>query len=722
MRKLLRSLHDRLTARSGIALCLIAAATVVLPYVIGSRFVAQRREALALQRAHAHLALREFDKARSELQAALRLQPGDAVARRQLAATELALGNTELAFLEYQSLTEMHPEDPDGWIGLADLMEKSGLLEAPEAVLDKAIDIAAQRADARLLRGDIRFRLGRYYGALQDALAAVAAAPSDVTSWALLVRATARSQGTDAGIEAARRAIASAGEHPALLSLLASLLAQRGRTPDARAMLQREIAGSASGSDRARSARLALAQIELGADNAVEARKLLDALLSEWPADEEALALRAVVDARGGQLEPSLAYLDAAMASQPASRFLHETRDHLQIAQNDPAALNALLADMVTRGLGPRPAPPRPLRADAQTGRGNLGEWTREHWPGRLAEIRQSLEAALQRRDWAAAQRIVDSARQEYPSSAFAPFLGGILELARGNLDEAERRLSDALAIAPRLPAILAALGRTWSRKRGAAFAGQQLMDLAARDPELPIARYMAARAYIEAGDPLRAEASLRRGLQLQPDSPAPYKHLTDYYFGLDRAAEALEICREGLDRFPQDTDLQMMLAQMEAGTGQTRNAIRVYEELASRRPDLDLAQYKLAMLLAAQAGDEPRQRFIAVLQRLQGDMPSDPLLLDALGWMHYGAHDARRARALLEAAAKGAPEEPSLHYHLAMVYAQERELTLLRQELKSALESPRPFAERIEALRLLRQDELAPIPKGKAGATSSRH
>ena len=78
---------------------------------------------------------------------------------------ELGLGNTELAFLDFQALTEMHPEDASAWVKLAELMVKSGQLEAPEALLDKAIELDPQRADARLLRGSIRFRLGRYYGA-----------------------------------------------------------------------------------------------------------------------------------------------------------------------------------------------------------------------------------------------------------------------------------------------------------------------------------------------------------------------------------------------------------------------------------------------------------------------------------------------------------------------------------------------------------------------------
>src|SRR5437899_2615203 len=92
----------RLTLRGWIAVCLILAAAVGVPLVLSSRSISQRRAALSLKRAQAHLAAREFDQARSELRAALRLQPGNAEARHQLATMELGLGNWELAFLEFQ--------------------------------------------------------------------------------------------------------------------------------------------------------------------------------------------------------------------------------------------------------------------------------------------------------------------------------------------------------------------------------------------------------------------------------------------------------------------------------------------------------------------------------------------------------------------------------------------------------------------------------------------
>ena len=618
------------------------ASAAAAPFAVRSEFVARKRAELHLDRARKHLALQQPGEARAELRQSLRLRPGDAEARRELVALELAQGSREIAFLELQTLTELHPEDPGAWIALADLMSESGWLEAPEAALDRAIDADPRRADAHARRGGIRLRLGRYAGARADAEAAVAAAPKDAAAWALLARSAARSQGTAAGLDAANRGIASAGRDPALLRVLARLSIDGGRAEEAVALLEEAKAGGAE---------LARERLKAG-------------------------------DGKGAQ---------------------------------------KLAGELTAAELGPAPAPPRRLRADAQTDLGRLGAWTREHWTGRLLQVRESLQVELEKKDWAAAARIVEAAQREYPETSFAAYLAGTLELSRGNADEAEKRFSEALAIAPRLPIAVAALARTWASRRGAAYAADRLMRLAERDPGLASARYMAARAYVEARDPIKAEAALRRGLLLQPDSPVPYQHLADYYFGLDRTAEALEICQQGLSRFPLTADLPLMLAQISAALGRTDEAARAYSDLVSRRPDLDLARYKLAMLLASRAqGEEDRARLLQIAAALRNDAPSDPLLLDALGWVQLRAGDARRARELLQAAVRGAPEEPAPHFHLASLYARERQEDLARGELKLALESPRPFPERLDAMRLLRESD--PAPTGSAAVAPGRH
>jgi Tfp pilus assembly protein PilF len=71
---------------------------------------------------------------------------------------------------------------------------------------------------------------------------------------------------------------------------------------------------------------------------------------------------------------------------------------------------------------------------------------------------------------------------------------------------------------------------------------------------------------------------------------------------------------------------------------------------------------------------------------------------------VHFRGQDTRRAREQLEAAVQGDPEDPTLRFHLATVYAREKKMEPARNQLKSALDSNRSFPERVDALRLLRE------------------
>jgi predicted Zn-dependent protease len=118
-------------------------------------------------------------------------------------------------------------------------------------------------------------------------------------------------------------------------------------------------------------------------------------------------------------------------------------------------------------------------------------------------------------------------------------------------------------------------------------------------------------------------------------------------------------------------------------------------------------------MLLASRDADEgSRARLLPIARELEGDRPSDPLLLDALGWILLRAGQTARGRELLETAVKGAPEEPSLHFHLAVAYSQQRKPEAAGRELKAALASERPFPERLDALRLMRENSALATPR----------
>jgi len=706
MRKLPRVKWHRLGRRTWILLGLLTASSAGVFALARSGMLAELRARHIARRGERLLSKNELPEARENLRQALRIDPDLPEVRLRLAGLERRLGDWELAFLEYQTTTEMHPEDPDGWLGLADLMVRSGLVSAPEAALDSAIDAAPRRADAHRMRAAVRFELGRYRGALRDAELAIAAEPTDVASWALLIRSTAHARGTAAGLEAATRAIGSAGPKPPLVRVQSWLLADAGRSGEALTLLDQEIQSGDSPT-----LRRTLARVQARAGNLEAARTQAERVLSSAPLDEETLELRSALDAAGGHVEAALVGLDAASRQLPRASILAELRSELQAAGNDQKKIDRVVARTLARELGPPPASAARVRAEAWLSSADPAVVTREHWPGRLAHIRQALEGRLRQQDWAGAEEIVSSVRRKYPGTAFAAFIVGIFELARGRTEEARNQLLASLRASPRSPVVAAALAKAWSREKGAVHAGDQLMRLAEADPGFGLARYLAARAYLDGHEPGKAEATLQQGLTSDPGSVPTYRHLALFYLEVDRASDAAEVCRRGHEQFPRSVPLQLMLAQLQIKLGRPEEARHLYEELLARRPDLDLAEYRLAELLASDQGASSR-RSAQLLEDLGGDRPSDPALLDQLGWLAASAGQTARARELLEASVSAAPDEPSPRFHLASVYARENKNELSRRELEAALESGRPFPERLEALRLLKSSSPEPPPK----------
>src|SRR5712691_5903629 len=93
LRRAILFVHRSLRVRGWIALGLVIALAAALPAALSSRFVSHRRALFALHRARSHLAAHEMEPARSELRAALRLDPVNVEARQQLARADLALGD-----------------------------------------------------------------------------------------------------------------------------------------------------------------------------------------------------------------------------------------------------------------------------------------------------------------------------------------------------------------------------------------------------------------------------------------------------------------------------------------------------------------------------------------------------------------------------------------------------------------------------------------------------
>jgi cellulose synthase operon protein C len=183
--------------------------------------LAQHEVALARQ----SLASGHPQEAAAAFRRALHWNPGLAEARGLLGGLELEQGRLEHAFLEFQSLTELQPRNPEGWLGLARVRKKAGQPEEAAAAMDEVLELAPETPGARTVRSELRYEVGRYQGAYLDAQRAVQTDAKDARAWLVLVRAAAQVQGTKAGLAAAERGLASTGGDVALVQELSSLRA-----------------------------------------------------------------------------------------------------------------------------------------------------------------------------------------------------------------------------------------------------------------------------------------------------------------------------------------------------------------------------------------------------------------------------------------------------------------------------------------------------------------
>lgn len=521
-----------------------------------------RRQVAGLYAAQAQhqLERKEIDAARGNYRRAVQLSPEIAAPRLELARLELAEQRPEHAYLELQTLTELHPELTAAWLELAQLMLDRGLLEEPEQALGRALEAMPTSPEALQLRAIARQRLNRHYSAWID-------------------------------------------------------------------LRQRQ---------------------------------------SLLPANAENEALKQRLDQAGANLGTL------------------------------PALLQTLLPP------SPDPAPEaHAVPADEDRFDGGL---PRERWPGALATLRQQLQAAFKKQDLAAAQKIADHARTLYPGTIYGPWLAGIVHLAQNQSATAEANLREALVLAPRSRLVLTGLTKIWVQTKGAAYAGEQLTALAERDPGYGFARHMAAVAYLKGRQPAKAETVLRQGIEQLPVSPVPYRELTRFYLELDRAGDAATICKQGLVASPRDPPLLALRARVAVALKDDAAAISAYEQHLAVAPDSQDSRAQLARLLMTTRDDDAsRQRAQQLVATLDIDAPTSPTVQDAAGVVVLKAGQTQRALEWLAVAAVNAPEDPAIQYHLASAHAQNRSPELARKALRLALDSEKPFAERLEAQRLLR-------------------
>ena len=310
------------------------------------------------------------------------------------------------------------------------------------------------------------------------------------------------------------------------------------------------------------------------------------------------------------------------------------------------------------------------------------------------------------------------------------------MRLSRGDIDEARSVLVDAAQLAGTNSGQRAAVAKLQIRAGALddAIQGMQLAldaDPNAREPRLVLARIHALQNRL-----IQADATASTVLEMYPSDVEALSLLGDIRLARGQIGSAIEIYRHaaGMDdtaalaisihkamilaqqdgaalaglaawneAHPGNEAVMGVLADHYARIGHLEAALALYREIIEINPRNLAAHNNLAVALLSVDSEQALKAALRAYELA----PNNPAILDTVGWVQVQVGDLETGLSRLREAVTRSGHAPEARYHLAVALEEYGNLHEALKELRRALASDQPFAERMEAEQRLRRLEL---------------
>jgi tetratricopeptide (TPR) repeat protein len=183
---------------------------------------------------------------------------------------------------------------------------------------------------------------------------------------------------------------------------------------------------------------------------------------------------------------------------------------------------------------------------------------------------------------------------------------------------------------------------------------------------------------------PDEATKSFKAAIEAQPKNAVGYRALAELYTSQKKYDEALSVAQAGLREQPASIPLLLARAGILELSGDIEGAIEQNESLLKEQPGSLVVANNLASLLSEHRTDKASLERAYGLAKSLAKSPI-PQFKDTLGWISHLRGDLRTAIPLLEEAVTELPNNPSVHYHLAMTYVTAAQAEKAKAELRKA-------------------------------------
>ncbi|MDT7778647.1 MAG: hypothetical protein QOC99_1159 [Acidobacteriota bacterium] len=611
----------------------------------------------------------------------------------------------------------LDPKRVESYMGLARLYLQMNRNSEAEAVYKQAVSVNDRSSLAHVEYGRFLTQTGRAPEAEGEFRKAVEVDPENRDVVWVLASYYLVNNRLDKAEEAYKTWAHLDWDKPEGKARLADFYATVGRFDEAAALYQEIVKASP---DYTRG-HYRLGEISLQRGDTQGASAEVEDLLKRNPKDPDALFLRARMRIASGKLKDAIADLKTVLDTDPRSKLglyfmadalyrdgqYEQARAHagdleryyqdflpakilqvqISLDSGDADGAKRMADDLLKKlqGVAPSGDVTPQLLAEVRTnayllrGKAALRLAGQEPTPAEVASVRADFEAA----------------RQVAPNSPLAYVNLADAAAAEKKVDEAWQQLEKALSLDHTNFQALTALINLGSATRRLDEVRTRIEQLAAEQPTNAQLQYLVGQAYRQGNpqqqpDAGRAEAAMRRTIELDPDYMPAYSALAEIYFGTQQPDRAIDEYKKITERRPDDFTAYRSIGLIEAGRNNLDVAVEYYHRVLSIRPDEAIAANNLAALYADH-GKGNAEEAMQLAQDVVRRFPSEPGFTDTLGWVYYRKGLYRDAAEQLQRAVAGAVKrggDNSLYrWHLGAALAKNGDKAGARRELQKALE-----------------------------------
>lgn len=643
---------------------------------------------------------RQFEDAKTRARQVLLYEPNNASALLMLGNALAGLGQIDEAVAANARAVALDPKHAGMYLNLGTLAFVQGNLKESEAAFLGAVAAQPNSTETHLGLANFYWVSGRVAEGERALIAALKLDPSHVLTNQLLASLYVAT-GRGALAEPLLKTAASVANNLPTKLGLADYYVAMGRHQAALEILV-PIAKQDQGFAIAKGT---IALIEYITGRPDDAVRTLDELLKREPKAAGALALKAHIRLGERDVDAAAVLAEAAVAADQRSSRAHFARGMVQLAgghfEEARKSFNIVLE------IDPRAAEASVELAKVHLARREIDSAI-AFADQAVASAPRFLDARLARlrtlivrpREQARADVEMRALLEFFPQSAEVHVASGQLALTKGQTVAAKASFERALQLSPSLAEALERLVALDVRAGRTAEARRRVDVALERAPQSAGIVVVAGKTYAAHGDTATAERHLRRALELDPSRLETYTALAGLYLVTGRLAEAQREFIELAKRQPKLAAAPTMVGILCEAQGNSACAEDWYQRALHVDPRAATAANNLAWLYADRGHN--LEAALRLAQTANAQLPSQPEVIDTLGWVYYKKDQLSMAIPTLERAILADSTNPIYRFHLGMVHAKRGEDRKARVYLDAALKLNPNFPGAAEARRVL--------------------